>query len=156
MLICGLPTIPPRVVTSILNGINNFAEYQLADNMAKNPKNALDLLYGLWEYSIKNAKAEADELQKINYIQRQYIHNLYRFYKLWKFKQEMQYIFREKLDYIMELKNLYRGRIREYAEKLRQEKYDLNEDAIKPYFSQEDVHNGLCTVVNSFWQKQVV
>ena len=26
-----------------------------------------------------------------------------------------------------------------YAEKLRQEKYDLNEDAIKPYFSQEDV-----------------
>ena len=25
----------------------------------------LDLLYGLWEYSIKNAKAEAAELQKI-------------------------------------------------------------------------------------------
>lgn len=46
-------------------GFNNFAEYQLADNMAKNPKNALDLLYGLWEYSIKNAKAEAAELQKI-------------------------------------------------------------------------------------------
>lgn len=37
----------------------------MADNMAKNPKNALDLLYGLWEYSIKNAKAEAAELQKI-------------------------------------------------------------------------------------------
>ena len=38
-----------------------------------------------------------------------------------------------------------------YAEKLRQEKYDLNEDAIKPYFSQEDVHNGLCTVVNKLY-----
>ena len=48
-----------------LMGFNNFAEYQLADNMAKNPKNALDLLYGLWEYSIKNAKAEAAELQEI-------------------------------------------------------------------------------------------
>ena len=35
--------------------------------------------------------------------------------------------------------------------KLRQEKYDLNEDAIKPYFSQEDVHNGLCTVVNKLY-----
>ena len=38
-----------------------------------------------------------------------------------------------------------------YAEKLRQEKYDLNEDAIKPYFSQEDVLNGLCTVVNKLY-----
>ena len=35
--------------------------------------------------------------------------------------------------------------------RLRQEKYDLNEDAIKPYFSQEDVHNGLCTVVNKLY-----
>ena len=28
---------------------------------------------------------------------------------------------------------------------------DRNEDAIKPYFSQEDVHNGLCTVVNKLY-----
>ena len=54
-----------RLEKAQLMGFNNFAEYQLADNMAKNPKNALDLLYGLWEYSIKNAKAEAAELQKI-------------------------------------------------------------------------------------------
>lgn len=27
----------------------------------------------------------------------------------------------------------------------------MNEDAIKPYFSQEDVHNGLCTVVNKLY-----
>lgn len=35
-----------------------------------------------------------------------------------------------------------------YAEKLRQEKYDLNEDEIKPYFSLEDVRSGLYTVAN--------
>lgn len=103
-----------------LMGFNNFAEYQLADNMAKNPKNALDLLYGLWEYSIKNAKAEAAELQKI--MDREGKGEKLEAWDWWY-----------------------------YAEKLRQEKYDLNEDAIKPYFSQEDVHNGLCTVVNKLY-----
>ena len=33
--------------------------------------------------------------------------------------------------------------------KLRKEKYDLNEDEIRPYFSEEDVRNGLFYVVNS-------
>lgn len=109
-----------RLEKAQLMGFNNFAEYQLADNMAKNPKNALDLLYGLWEYSIKNAKAEADELQKI--MDREGKGEKLEAWDWWY-----------------------------YAEKLRQEKYDLNEDAIKPYFSQEDVHNGLCTVVTKLY-----
>lgn len=109
-----------RLEKAQLMGFNNFAEYQLADNMAKNPKNALDLLYGLWEYSIKNAKAEAAELQKI--MDREGKGEKLKAWDWWY-----------------------------YAEKLRQEKYDLNEDAIKPYFSQEDVHNGLCTVVNKLY-----
>lgn len=109
-----------RLEKAQLMGFNNFAEYQLADNMAKNPKNALDLLYGLWEYSIKNAKAEAAELQKI--MDREGKGEKLEAWDWWY-----------------------------YAEKLRQEKYDLNEDAIKPYFSQEDVHNGLCTVINKLY-----
>ena len=109
-----------RLEKAQLMGFNNFAEYQLADNMAKNSKNALDLLYGLWEYSIKNAKAEAAELQKI--MDREGKGEKLEAWDWWY-----------------------------YAEKLRQEKYDLNEDAIKPYFSQEDVHNGLCTVVNKLY-----
>lgn len=109
-----------RLEKAQLMEFNNFAEYQLADNMAKNPKNALDLLYGLWEYSIKNAKAEAAELQKI--MDREGKGEKLEAWDWWY-----------------------------YAEKLRQEKYDLNEDAIKPYFSQEDVHNGLCTVVNKLY-----
>ena len=109
-----------RLEKAQLMGFNNFAEYQLADNMAKTPKNALDLLYGLWEYSIKNAKAEAAELQKI--MDREGKGEKLEAWDWWY-----------------------------YAEKLRQEKYDLNEDAIKPYFSQEDVHNGLCMVVNKLY-----
>ena len=109
-----------RLEKAQLMGFNNFAEYQLADNMAKNPKNALDLLYGLWEYSIKNAKAEAAELQKI--MDREGKSEKLEAWDWWY-----------------------------YAEKLRQKKYDLNEDAIKPYFSQEDVHDGLCTVVNKLY-----
>ena len=38
-----------------------------------------------------------------------------------------------------------------YAEKLRQEKYNLNEDEIKPYFSQDDVREGLFYVVNKLY-----
>lgn len=38
-----------------------------------------------------------------------------------------------------------------YAEKLRQQKYNLNEDEIKPYFSQEDVQKGLFYVVNKLY-----
>lgn len=38
-----------------------------------------------------------------------------------------------------------------YAEQLRQQKYNLNEDEIKPYFSQEDVQKGLFYVVNKLY-----
>ena len=109
-----------RLEKAQLMGFNNFAEYQLADNMAKNPKNALDLLYGLWEYSIKNAKAEAAELQKI--MDREGKGEKLEAWDWWY-----------------------------YAEKLRKEKYDLNEDEIRPYFSEEDVRNGLFYVVNKLY-----
>lgn len=109
-----------RLEKAQLMGFSNYAEYQLSDNMAKTPQNALDLLYGLWKYSIKNAKAEAAELQKI--MDREGKGEKLEAWDWWY-----------------------------YAEKLRQEKYSLNEDEIKPYFSQEDVFNGLCMVVNELY-----
>lgn len=42
-----------------------------------------------------------------------------------------------------------------YAEKLRQEKYNLNEDEIKPYFSIENVQKGLFHVVNQLYGIQM-
>jgi peptidyl-dipeptidase Dcp len=109
-----------RLEKAQLMGFSNYAEYQLSDNMAKTPQNTLDLLYGLWKYSIKNAEAEAAELQKI--MDREGKGEKLEAWDWWY-----------------------------YAEKLRQEKYSLNEDEIKPYFSQEDVFNGLCMVVNKLY-----
>ncbi len=109
-----------RLEKAQLMGFSNYAEYQLSDNMAKTPQNALDLLYGLWKYSIKNAEAEAAELQKI--MDREGKGEKLEAWDWWY-----------------------------YAEKLRQAKYSLNEDEIKPYFSQEDVFNGLCMVVNKLY-----
>ena len=103
-----------------LMGYGNYAEYKLAEEMAKTPENALDLLYGIWEYAVKNAKKEAAELQAI--------------------------MDREGKGEKMEAWDWWY-----YAEKLPQEKYDLNEDEIKPYFSQKDVHDGLCYVVNKLY-----
>lgn len=109
-----------RLEKAQLMGFSNYAEYQLSDNMAKTPQNALDLLYGLWKYSIKNAETEAAELQKI--MDREGKGEKLEAWDWWY-----------------------------YAEKLRQEKYSLYEDEIKPYFSQEDVFNGLCMVVNKLY-----
>lgn len=61
------------------------------------------------------------EEQKLNAVQRQYIHNLYRFYKLWRFRQEMHDIFKDKLDFWnndllrpLLLKGEYHGQIAGY------------------------------------------
>ena len=109
-----------RLEKAQLMGFNNFAEYQLADNMAKNPKNALDLLYGLWEYSIKNAKAEAAELQEI--MDREGKGEKLEAWDWWY-----------------------------YTEKLRKEKYNLEEEEIKPYFKLENVREGAFAVANKLY-----
>lgn len=109
-----------RLEKARLMGFKNYAEYVLENNMAKNPENVMSFLSELWGYSIKNAKKEAEELQKI-------------------------------MD-----KDIKGGKLEAwdwwyYSEKLRQEKYNLNEDEIKPYFSIDDVRSGLMYVVNKLY-----
>ena len=109
-----------RLEKAKLMGFDNYAQYVLQNNMAKTPENVMSFLNELWKYSIKNAKAEAAELQKI-------------------MDKEGKGEKLEAWDWWY------------YAEKLRQEKYNLNEDEIKPYFSQDDVRNGLFYVVNKLY-----
>ena len=112
-----------RVEKAQLMGYDTYAAYVLADNMAKTPENVLDFLHNLWGYSIRNAKKEAAELQQI-------------------MDKEGKGEKLEAWDWWY------------YAEKLRQQrqqKYNLNEDEIKPYFSQEDVQKGLFYVVNKLY-----
>ena len=109
-----------RLEKAKLMGFDNYAQYALQNNMAKTPENVMSFLNELWKYSIKNARAEVAELQKI-------------------MDKEGKGEKLEAWDWWY------------YAEKLRQEKYNLNEDEIKPYFSQDDVRNGLFYVVNKLY-----
>ena len=109
-----------RLEKAKLMGFENYAQYVLQNNMAKTTDNVMNFLNELWKYSIKNAKVEAAELQKI-------------------MDKEGKGEKLEAWDWWY------------YAEKLRQEKYDMNEDEIKPYFSQDDVRNGLFYVVNKLY-----
>ena len=109
-----------RLEKAKLMGFENYAAYILDDNMAKTPKAVMDFLHDLWKYSLKNAKDERAELQRI--MDKEGKHQKLEAYDWWY-----------------------------YAEKLRQEKYNLNEDEIKPYFSQDDVREGLFYVVNKLY-----
>lgn len=109
-----------RLEKAKLLGFDCYSNFVLDDCMAKNSKTVMDFLHNLWGYSIKNAKSEAAELQKL-------------------MDKEGKGEKLEGWDWWF------------YAEKLRQEKYNLNEEEIKPYFSLEDVRSGLYYVVNKLY-----
>ena len=109
-----------RLEKAKLLGFDCYSNFVLDDCMAKDSKTIMDFLHNLWGYSIKNAKSEAAELQKL-------------------MDKEGKGEKLEGWDWWF------------YAEKLRQEKYNLNEEEIKPYFSLEDVRSGLYYVVNKLY-----
>ena len=109
-----------RLEKAKLLGFDCYSNFVLDDCMAKDSKTVMDFLHNLWGYSIKNAKSEAAELQKL-------------------MDKEGKGEKPEGWDWWF------------YAEKLRQEKYNLNEEEIKPYFSLEDVRSGLYYVVNKLY-----
>lgn len=109
-----------RLEKAKLLGFDCYSNFVLDDCMAKDSKTVMDFLHNLWGYSIKNAKSEAAELQKL-------------------MDKEGKGEKLEGWDWWF------------YAERLRQEKYNLNEEEIKPYFSLEDVRSGLYYVVNKLY-----
>lgn len=109
-----------RLEKAKLLGFDCYSNFVLDECMAKNSKAVMDFLHNLWGYSIKNAKIEAAELQKL-------------------MDKEGKGEKLEGWDWWY------------YAEKLRQVKYNLNEEEIKPYFSLEDVRTGLYYVVNKLY-----
>lgn len=109
-----------RLEKAKLLGFDCYSNFVLDDCMAKDSKTVMDFLHNLWGFSIKNAKSEAAELQKL-------------------MDKEGKGEKLEGWDWWF------------YAEKLRQEKYNLNEEEIKPYFSLEDVRSGLYYVVNKLY-----
>ncbi len=109
-----------RVEKAKLLGFDTYSNFVLNENMAKDSKTVMDFLHNLWGYSLKNAKAEAAELQKM-------------------------------MDKEGKGEKLAAWDWWYYSDKVRQAKYNLNEDDIKPYFSLDDVREGLYYVANQLF-----
>jgi peptidyl-dipeptidase Dcp len=86
-----------------LMGYDNYAQWRLQNRMAKNPEAAMDLMMAVWPAAVARAKEEVADMQKVAN-------------KTSKTKIKI-----EPWDY------------RYYAEKVRQQKYDLNSDEVKQY-----------------------
>ena len=104
-------TMQLRVEKAQLFGYTNPADYILADCMAKDAKTVDAFLESVWEPSLKAAKREAKELQKL-------------------LSKDLPGEKLQPWDWWF------------YTEKLREAKYDLNEEELKPYFELNNVRNG--------------
>ncbi len=112
-----------RVERANLLGYKTHADFKLERNMAKNPASVFKLLDELWTPSIKRAKMEAADMQKI--IDKEG----------GKFKlQPWDWWY--------------------YAEKVKKEKYDLDEEMLRPYFKLENVIEGAHLVANKLYGLQ--
>lgn len=113
-------TMQLRVEKAQLFGYDNPADYILADCMAKNAKTVDAFLESVWEPSLKAAKREAEELQKL--MNKDLPGEKLQPWDWWY-----------------------------YAEKLRVEKYALNEEELKPYFELSNVRKGAFLLANKLF-----
>jgi peptidyl-dipeptidase Dcp len=109
-----------RTERANLLGYETYADFALANRMAKEPENAYNLLMRIWEPALEKAVEEAAMMQEM--------------------------IDREGGGFKLESWDWWY-----YAEKIRKEKYDLDEEEIRAYFSLEAVKQGLFNVVNNLY-----
>lgn len=109
-----------RLQKAKLMGYNSFADYVLADRMAKTPAAAMEVLNAMWTNALAAAKKEAMELERV-------------------MKAE------GKQDKLTAADWWY------YTEKVRKEKYDLDEEMLRPYLSIDSVRGGIFEVANRLY-----
>ncbi|NOZ36083.1 MAG: M3 family metallopeptidase [Chlorobi bacterium] len=109
-----------RVERAHMLGFKTHADYILAVNMAKTPKNVFDLLNKVWKPALKTAKQEAADIQTM-------INKDGKNFKL----QPWDWWY--------------------YSEKIRKERYDLDEEALRPYFKLENVRKGMFLLANKLY-----
>ncbi len=103
-----------------LFGFDNYAEYVLDKNMAKNPETVFDFTNNIWDAALPIAKKEAEELQKL--------------------------IDEENGGFKLEHWDWWY-----YSEKLRANKYNLDEEMLRPYFELNQVRDGAFMVSNKLF-----
>ena len=115
-----LEVLDLRAEKAHILGYPNAASYLLADKMAHDPQTVDEFLAGIMEAAVARAKAERADLQAM-------------------------------MDRDVKAGKLPEGSTIEpwdwwyYAEKVRSEKYDLDEQQTKPYFQADSVVNGIFT-----------
>ena len=115
-----------RIQKAQLMGYKNPAEYLLEDKMAHDPQTVDEFLSGIMKAATARAKQEVADMQAI-------------------------------MNEDVAAGKLPAGTTIQpwdwwyYAEKVRKQKYDLNEDLIKPYFKLENVVNGIFTAANELY-----
>ena len=108
-----------RTEKAKLLGYNSFSEYVISEQMAGSPKAVYSLLEGIFTQANAKAKEELEEMNKI--FKREFPDSEEKF-KSWDWWY--------------------------YAEKVRKQKYSLNEEMIAPYFSLENVRQGAFNLAN--------
>ena len=108
-----------RTEKAKLLGYNSFSEYVISEQMAGSPKAVYSLLEGIFTQANAKAKEELEEMNKI--FKREFPDSEEEF-KSWDWWY--------------------------YAEKVRKQKYSLNEEMIAPYFSLENVRQGAFNLAN--------
>lgn len=100
-----------------LLGFANHADYRMQDTMARTPDRAMDLMMRVWRPAVARVREEVADMQAI--ANREAAAN------------RTARITIEPWDY------------RYYAEKVRKDRYDLNEAEVKPYLKLDNLVNGM-------------
>ena len=120
-----------RIEKAQLFGYDNPADYILSDCMAKNHQTVDAFLASVWAPSLEAAKREAAELQKLMDEE-----------KMAQAPHTDEQVLLQPWDWWY------------YAEKLRKATYDLDEEAIKPYFELDNVRKGAFGVATKLYGVQ--
>lgn len=110
-----------RLERAQLLGYESHAAYVLDDCLAKTPQNVYDCLMQIWTPALQKAKTERDAYQQL-------------------LKQDCG-----------DTAQLQPWDWRFYAERLRQARYDLDDDTLRPYFSLENVRRGAFDVASKLY-----
>ena len=108
-----------RTEKAHLLGYKSFAHYVTSDQMAATPNAVYTLLNEVWEPALERAKEELADMEKM--FREDFSDSEYKF---------------ESWDWWY------------YAEKVRQQKYALNEDIIRGYFSLDNTRQGIFNLAN--------
>lgn len=103
-----------------LLGYDNYADFVISDQMAKETKSVYSLLNEIWDPALEVAKDELSQMEEL--FHKDYPEATFESWDWWY-----------------------------YAEKLRKKNYNLDEEALRPYFSLENVQSGIFLLANRLY-----